>query len=206
MTLMPHPHHPRFGGRARPEGRGGGFTMVESVIVLGIIVLVASLLLVGFPSLTQRINLQRASQRLALSLRKAQNMALAVRQVERLDGSRTVPPAFGISLELASPASYRIFADLQPRDGLYDSDDDIIMETVTLEPGITLQKLVSDLGGGEVERAALNITFTVPEAGMEIRSTDTGTVGESAEIVLITRDGAARNVVVRTSGQIHVQR
>jgi len=184
-----------------------GFTLVESVIVLGIIVLIASFLLVGFPSFSQRINLQRASQRLALSLRKAQNMSLAVRQLELPSGVRTVPPAFGIYIDQAStPTSYFIFADLRPSDQLYDPGDDIVVETITLEPGIAFDELVSDLGGGEVVRDVLNIVFTVPEARMEIRSTDTETVGESAELILTSRAGDVRSVVVRTSGQIQVKR
>lgn len=180
--------------------------MVEVVIVLAIVVLIASLLLASFPRLSQGIAIQRAAQELALSLRRAQSMALAVRQVDAPTGRRT-PGAYGVYLNrVSAPGSYVIFADLRgaggAADGRYVPADDAAIETVALGPGISAAGLISDLGGAEQRQDILNITFSVPEARMGIQNASLG-VGESAEVRLESVGAAyRRNVVVRTSGQI----
>ena len=53
--------------------------MVELVVLLAIITLISGVVLASFPVLSRRIHLQRSTRQVALSLRKAQNMAFAVR-------------------------------------------------------------------------------------------------------------------------------
>lgn len=189
----------------KPKRSRAGFTMVEIVVILAIIVLVASLLLASFPNLSQRINLQRSSQQLALSFRKVQNMALGVRQVQT-PGGKVVPPIFGLYFNRATPNSYIIFADTFPSgvpNGRYDVGKDVVLETVSLDPGIGFASFTSDLGGTNKLQDVLNVAFSVPEARVTIKNASTD-VGESAQISLAGRNGTiTENVVVRTSGQVY---
>lgn len=187
------------------RSRRAGFTLVEVVILLALFILVASIVLASFPRLSQRINLQHSSQGLALALRRAQNMAFAVRQVQTPLGRR-IPPAYGLYFNRASPTSVILFADLLgadgTSDGLYRGGDDVIVETVKLDPGIQINELISDIGGGNQRQDVLNISFSVPEARMVIANASFS-VGESAEISL--KSGSlsyVRSVTVRTSGQV----
>ncbi|MDP3727107.1 MAG: type II secretion system protein [bacterium] len=191
-------------------GRNGsltGFTMVELVVMLGMLTFVASIVLASFPRLSQRIHLQRSGQQAALTLRRAQNMAFAVRQVETPSG-RIIPPAYGLYFDRATPGSYLLFADLESEsgthDGMYRSGEDVIVETISLDPGVVIGQIVSDLGGANQPQQVLNISFTVPEARMAITNAALA-VGESAQIELLGASGAIRTIVVRTSGQIRVQ-
>lgn len=197
----------RRASRLRSGGYGGGFTMVEVVILLAIFSLVASVVLVSFPAFSQRINIQRTAVNLALSLRKAQNMAFAVRQAPTAPPQ--VPPAYGLYFNrVAMPNSYLIFADFSPAgspNGRYDPPPrDTLIETVTLGPGITWGEFTSDLGGANQPQDILNVSFSVPEARVGIANA-AQSVGESAEIVLLGRTGIRRSIILRTTGQISVR-
>lgn len=185
--------------------RGAGFTMVEVVILLAIFMLIAGIVLASFPRLSQRINLQHSTQQLALALRRAQNMAFAVRQAST-PGGRVIPPAYGIHVARAAPTSFVIFADLRGAsgvsDGLYRPSDDVVVETIQLDPGITFGELVSDLGGANQRQEVVNVSFSVPEARMVIANASLP-VGESVELFLIGRvANYTKSVTVRTTGQI----
>ncbi len=185
---------------------GAGFTMVEMVIILGILILVASIVLVSFPSLSQNIALQRSARQLALSFRKAQNMTFASREIS----TGVVPAGYGLYFNRGTlPNSYILFADLRDAssgvaNGRYDALTDFVVGTVQFEPGISITNLVSDLGGTNQPQNILNITFPVPDARMSIQN-DSASVGESAQISLTGRTQLTRNVIVRTTGQIYVQ-
>lgn len=185
-----------------------GFTMVEVVILLGIFVLIAGIVLASFPRLSQRIGLQHSTQQLALALRRAQNMAFAVRQVSTPSG-RVIPPAYGVFVARATPTSFVIFADLRgtggTSDGLYRPAEDVAVETVQLDRGITFGELVSDLGGANQRQEVVNISFSVPEARMAIANASLP-VGESVELFLVGRvANYTKSVTVRTSGQIYAR-
>ena len=181
--------------------------MVEMVVMLAMFSLVAGIVLASFPSFSGRINLQHSSQQLALALRRAQNMAFAVRQVST-PGGRVIPPAYGIYLDRATPNSFIIFADLHDSggisDGRYRAADDVVVESVRFSPGVSLGEIVSNLSGGNQRQEVISVSFSVPEARMSIANAALA-VGESAEIFLTSSRSAAfrKSVVVRTSGQIY---
>lgn len=181
--------------------------MVEIVVMLGMLTFVAGIVLASFPQLSQRIHLQRSGQQAALTLRRAQNMAFAVRQVDTPSG-RVIPPAYGLHFDRAAPGTYLLFADLENEsgtsDGIYRAGEDAVVETVSLDPGVTIGQIVSDLGGANQSQEVLNVSFIVPEARMVITNAALA-VGESAQINLVGASGAVRTIVVRTSGQIRVQ-
>lgn len=188
--------------------------MVELVVLLAIITLISGVVLASFPVLSRRIHLQRSTRQVALSLRKAQNMAFAVRQANTISG-RVIPPAYGVHFSRTAPTSYLIFADLRggpggTSNGIYDSAIDAVVETIALDPGIRIGDLLADLGAPQ---DAISVAFSVPEARMSIAN-PTFPVAESLEIVLQVETGVTlpagapnltRSVVVRTSGQIRVK-
>ncbi len=191
----------------RRKAAVGGFTMVEVVVMLAMLTLVGGIVLASFPRLSQRIHLQRVNQQAALGLRRAQNMAFAVRQVDTAAG-RVIPPAYGVYFNRNAPNSYLVFADLRGQsgtnDGIYQAATDVVVETVTLDPGVRIGQLISDVGGGNQLQDVINISFSVPEARMSIANAS-GLVGESAEIFFTGALNATKSVLVRTSGQIRAQ-
>src|SRR3989344_3760662 len=57
-----------------------GFSLVEMVVVLGAMVMVMTLTLANFPKIKEQIALTLATRELALTIRKAQSYAIAVRE------------------------------------------------------------------------------------------------------------------------------
>jgi len=182
-----------------------GFTMVEVVIMLGIIVIVSAVVLANFPGVSASINLQRSVQQLALWFRQAQNQALAVRQVQGPFGP-VVPPGVGVYISTADPTHYIIFADICPsapnNNKIYDAGCDIVIETVGLERGVRIMELTDE---DAQNQSAVSVVFTVPEAVATVYNTSSS-IGEFILVKLRTDSGGfIRSVRARTSGQIAIE-
>lgn len=208
---------------SRRSGNGAGFTALEMVIVLSIIVMISGVVLVSFPPLSERINIQRSSRGLGLTLRKTQAMALAGREVwdDNPPGPPAfkTPPAFGVYFSVNSSCpgwssnSYFIFADVFPvgnPDGKYDcigqgGAKDIVVETIQLEPTVSFQKFTVDTGTpNQRDENTIHIAFSVPEGDTTIR--DGNPQPQAVEIYIIGANGVfKRSVVVLTTGLIHVK-
>lgn len=176
-----------------------GFTMVEVVIMLAIIILISSGVLVSFPSTLGTISTQVSAQRLALALRQAQNQALAVRTVEGPDGP-VVPKAVGIRIDLASPTNFLSFADMN-LNKIYDPLDIIILET-DFEREVRVVEILDETGRNQ---SVINIVFVTPTADMNIFN-EADTIGQSAAIGLRSAGGElTRRVLINISGQISIE-
>ncbi|GEM_PF-2144681 len=215
---------PTLGPRRRSVAMpffSAGFTMVEIVIILGIIVMISAILLANFPGFSQAINLQRSSQQLALAFRKTQSMALAVREVDLgvggigglLPGHHT-PSAYGVSIDYArGQSTYIVFADFNAgggKAGVYDPANDYIVETASLVgAGIFISSMVTDPSGANQNQSVLNIAFSVPTANMNIQSN--GSQVLTAQVARFELRGRAalslnkKTVTVVTTGQIAIK-
>lgn len=188
----------------------GGFTMVEMVIIIAILILISGILLANFPAFSRQVSLQRSSQNVALAMRKAQNMAFAVRQVGTVPPS--IPFGFGLyfgpaqpSCPAAPPDSFFLYGDLD-NDGLLRCPQDFIVETGTLESGTTFSQFIFHSGAVAEVTDELNVVFSVPEARISIRKNSPSPTGEWAEVVLVGRGGSAtRQVVIRDTGQVYTR-
>ena len=89
-----------------------GFTVVEMIVVLAIVLLIGGQILVDFGSLNEASTLNRAAQELAFNIRRAQNMSLAVTGV-KIGGVMQIPDGVGLRLssQTGSNDSYFFFAD-----------------------------------------------------------------------------------------------
>ncbi|MDP3710119.1 MAG: type II secretion system protein [bacterium] len=182
-----------------------GFTMIEVVVMLGIVTAISSVVLFSFTGLNENGALNRSVRELALNIRKAQNASLAV--TEQMVGSpavATLPPAVGLELTI-NDSSYRIFADLDsptPRDFKYSGLSEKIGEDEVFLKNIRVLELNTPSGN----QSKINIIFTAPEASIVITQADGVVVGNKVDIKIeapTTRQ--TKTVTVRTSGQITVK-
>ncbi|MBP6904615.1 MAG: prepilin-type N-terminal cleavage/methylation domain-containing protein [Candidatus Pacebacteria bacterium] len=83
-----------------------GVTMIEMLVVVGIIAFVSSVMIFNYSDFSTNVSLRNLSQEVALSIRKAQTYATSVRPIEGLDGltSRAFG-SYGISFSLRSAPS-----------------------------------------------------------------------------------------------------
>lgn len=97
------PHH------ASLETPLRGFTLVEMIVVLAIIVIITMIALLGQSSFNRSLVLTDTAYTVAFSIREAQSYGLS----SRLFGA-TQNAGYGVHFATGAPTSYSIFADVSP--------------------------------------------------------------------------------------------
>lgn len=179
--------------------------MVEMVVMLAIITAVSATVLVGFGPARESGALGRSARELALAIRRAQNMSLAVTQIDTSAGPK-IPAAVGLYIERGRE-TYFLFADLA-RDDKYDAADvKIADQDPAFEGGARIKSLVYYGDAGERRTLpSAHIVFAAPEAAMKVSDANGNGLGEVLEIELVSRSGQlAKTITVRTSGQVSIK-
>jgi len=89
-----------------------GFTIIELLVTMSIIVLVSSLILAKYPDFSEQIALERASRQVNLAIREAQVRAMAIKEFKKESELLGVFPAYGIYFNSAQNDEFILFADL----------------------------------------------------------------------------------------------
>ena len=179
-----------------------GFTLIEAVVMLGVITAISSVVLVSFAGLSEGGALNRSARDLALSLRQAQNMALAVTQVSTSLGPK-IPPATGIKL-IQNSTSYFTFADLN-LDNKYtgENEDAKIGAHQNFVRGIKVKSLTDGAGNA---RSIAYVTFAAPEAAVALSDVNGTKIGNQLTIELTSGSGnTTKKIIIGTSGQISIK-
>lgn len=190
----------------RGAGLVWGYTMVEMVVILSIVTAVSSVVLFSFTGLSEGAALNRSARELALAIRQAQNMSLAVTQISV--GSPPVaqiPPAVGIRLNTGEPNIYFLFADLPNVDNKYSGESEKIPGTqITFERRVKINRILDESG---TSKPLVHIIFAAPEATEIITdSAGSATLGEKVDIELVSPSGTLkRTITVRISGQVNIK-
>lgn len=181
--------------------------MIDMVVALAIITAISAQVLINFSGLNDGAALHRAGQELALNLRKVQNMALEVAQIE---GQTTQsPPGVGIHLSTNS-TGYPLFADYT-HDFFYSTtigshDIPLPNATVQFSRNVKIKELKAQDGTiyGDTD-----IIFSAPEAVMTITRPPTPLLPlaqtNMLTITLEAPSGQTQKIIVRTSGQISIK-
>lgn len=189
----------------------GGFTIVEVVVMMLIITTISAIVLVSFTGLHEGAAVNRSARELALAIRRAQNMSLAVTEINTLAGPR-IPAAVGLRLAQDSQTFF-FFADLV-RDNKYDAEivpeeDDARLYPAdeAFEGGVRVRALAYYDALGRLQTVpVMHIVFVAPEAAVMLTDEGGGSIGETAVIELATRSGQlSKTVTIRTSGQVSIK-
>lgn len=165
-----------------------GFTLIELIVVLGIIVLLLAIVLPNYKIGGQQFALQRSANKLAQDIRRVQEMAMSMKEYQcpsgRLEG-------YLISLvEVVSKKNYYLYARC-------DGINDFLIETIGFESGVEIQELAyysnnswTILGSS----APLYIYFTPPNPNVTIRGDESI---ERARITLSLESDSAKTRIVK---------
>jgi len=170
--------------------KAGGFTLVEMIVVLAIIIVITGIVTFNISTERQNSALLRSAQKLSLDLRRAQSFALSSKTYK----TAGVPCGWGVHFNEAGSTSYTIFADLASaqdcsnRDFKMASDGSENFEIVNLESGITVNSLSNNLS---------DVVFTPPDPTVKFTPDQT-----SASIVLVNKNGATRAININKTGFI----
>ena len=203
-----------FGNWKFRDGKLRGFTIVEMVVVMAVITAISAVVLVNFGGLREGAALTRSARELALSIRRAQNMSLAVTRVDTLVNGELVPaipPAVGLRLE-QDRQSYFLFADMV-QDNKYDAelipdvDDALISDDVLFEQGVRIKALTyRDALEQPRSISVAHVVFVAPEAAVSLTDGDGSSLGDLLEIELALPSGRlVKKIEMRMNGQVSIK-
>lgn len=209
-----------------------GVTLIELIVVLGIVALVSTVLLFNYSDFSTNVSIRNLSQEVALSIRKAQTYATSVQGVSVASGDRSYP-SYGVvfSLEpnyahpyLPTPKRFISFADIPP-DGetlpnkAYNSEGDECgnvsslsecLESISITSADTLFQIETD-PTGIVSSGTVAITFRRPSPDAIICFSNPGgndCISSAISYVSLyfkSAKGLVRKVSVWNTGQITVE-
>ena len=173
-----------------------GFTLLEVLVTLSIVVIVASLIFANYPKFKEGISLKKTSQEIALTIREAQNYALSVKEFKGEYES------YGVHFEGLNPTtSYILFSDLDG-DNKYDSPGEKVKEFI-----IQTNDKITDLCGYDTgyvcDQNYLDIIFTRPSPVITLKSDIKDYSG--VKIVITSPRNKEKSVIVWMSGQVSIE-
>lgn len=208
-----------------------GFTLIEMLVVLAIIVVITSIALVGQTSFNRSLILTDTAYRVALSVRESQSLGLSSRRY-------TTTQNAGYGVYFTTGNTYVQFADIYPpepgnalsgacvghtvtsgpeaRPGncMYDLNQDGIMKTYKFERGLYVKQFcgTTTLGARYCSDAAtpltaLHVVFLRPNTESSIIGVRSGAPVEltDAEIYIEPAEGGAvRGICISKVGQVAV--
>jgi len=168
-----------------------GFTLIEMVVSLAMIVMVTTLFIANYQTTNKRSDLIMTAQKLVSDIHQAQNQALGLFKY----GSSVPAGGWGVHFNKAEGNQYLIFADLDAPGELgnldYNVDEGDISSgarLVELPPLIT----ISSIKVGGLEKNSVNITFLPPDPQTNIYDG----VATSTEVLIELKE--ERNNTVKT--------
>lgn len=111
------------------KGKKSGFTVLEMIAVIAIVVLISSSMLMQKSGGEDLRRLNMDAQKIVYNLRKAQNYAMSAKLSE-CSGNPVMP--FGVIFNTSSPTSYVFISDCN-NNKVYDPSEDIVISTVNIE-------------------------------------------------------------------------
>lgn len=161
-----------------------GFTLVELLVVAGVVVFLLVITIPLYRVGESQSNLQRASHRLAQDIRRAQEMAVSAQEFQ----GQPVPGGYGVHFEIALN-SYILFAD-KTENQMYNAEAGEKVEEAELEKGVKITGLSS---------LPLDIVFAPPDPEVFITA---GTGEASIELDL---QGQKQRITVNKAGLIEIK-
>jgi len=180
------------------------FTLVELLVSIFIIILLSGIIFANYRQSGRQFALQRAANKLAQDIRRAQQMAMSAKEcpIAICGGPPAeTPPRYGIEISTANPYYYFLYADrndngkFEPTGGKPDKK----IEEITLKEGIKISQLFC----GVSSKLDIWITFKSPDPMTEIRNP--GECPSFGKIVLINTNNQTKAIEVNIVGLIEVK-
>ena len=202
--------------------RKKGFTLVELLVSLSIMLLIITAVILSQSKYTARAALKNVATDISLSLRQAQVYGTSVK--EFIPGSSEFNTAYGITFNTTlGPVSngYIFFGDRGSRNGIFDGSwsncpadgSTECVQKTNFQSNISISDLciIRSNGADMCSLGRVDITFVRPSTESNIVAFNAGgqtlpmnnVVGARVEIESLT--GETYSVVVYTTGQISVQ-
>ncbi len=179
-----------------------GFTIIEVLVVAGIIVVFSIILISDFPQARLQFSLSRTAYKFEQDLRRAQGYSLASAKYTDPQGNVQTVAGYGVHVDAADNKKYVVYADAFPANGKYD-DQDYVVDTIDInaaEPGIIIKE-IRTIDGNDV-----SINFMPPNPITAITDTS-GQQLTNVDIVFSLEGDTTKTktVSINTTGLIEIQ-
>ena len=198
--------------------RFSGFTLIEVIVVIGIMAVMSAIVLANFPRFQRGAVVEREVAKLALAMRKAQSYSLGVREFNPAPAFNDDPfcvkipvrfPGYGVYLAMSSPTVYTIFGDATCSKKYDTFPVDETVENITIENKAKLASLKGFNVGICSSGCALDevlVFYLRPGPSIFLTDADGINSYDYFEISLASSDGSvAKTAVVRSTGQISIK-
>ncbi len=168
-----------------------GFTIVEMLVVSGIIIFLSAIVLINYKTNSQELALLRSAYKLSQDVRRAGEMAMSAKEFQ---GS--IPSGgYGIYFSTSLTDSYKLYADLNGNEK-YDASDGQI-ETVSFERGVVIK---------EIFPSSLSVNFKPPNPAVKIK-TEAGSEVASTTITLAlqSNQNKIKTIMINNAGLSEMQ-
>lgn len=182
-----------------------GFTMIELVVVTGIMVVITSIMLANNAKFGGVVILRNLVYDMALSMREAQTYGISVRKFGSGAGDFTA--GYGLDFQLTNGTSYLLFADVLGENGLYDDAEELV-QAYNIGRGFRITDLCASQTGSGAETCGLDritVVFVRPEPDAHIRVNGLSALYQRARIVVSGPQGDSAAVLVEATGQISIE-
>lgn len=182
-----------------------GFTLVELLVSVAIFVIITSIILAKHSKFSGTLLLENLAYDIALTIRKAQVFGLSIKE----SGPGVFDSGYGVHFDNNSNNSYIFFKDVNKNKKYDDSSE--ALETFTLGSNNTISKFCGIIVSGTekcsiFEIAYLDIVFERPNPDAIIKSDIFADTYGSAQITILSPEGAEWKVETVTTGQISIHK
>ncbi|MEK7503273.1 MAG: prepilin-type N-terminal cleavage/methylation domain-containing protein [Patescibacteria group bacterium] len=184
-----------------------GFTLIEVVVVIGVMAVIATITLISFPQFSERVGIEQEAGKLALAARRAQSNALAVREFQPGSG---IFPSYGVNVSMSNPLQYVVFGDPNATNR-FESFLSEAVETTAVEKRVSIYRICGNsqsIPQGSCALSSADIIYIRPTPTIVLTGVDSGipALYNDIKVVLRNSDGSIeRNVIIWSTGQISIE-
>ncbi len=180
-----------------------GFTLVELLVVISIVVIFPTIVVSNFPAVKLQFALSRQAHNFAQDVRSTQDRALSALDFNDQFGVSQSIYGYGVFIDTSSLGNtkYIIYADKDPGNRYYDELDLVvaIVDFSTSEPGIIIKEVQNAIG------QSISINFAPPKPSTTISVLDEGQQGINVVFAMESDPEKTKIVFINTSGLIEIK-
>jgi prepilin-type N-terminal cleavage/methylation domain-containing protein len=194
-----------------------GFTLVELIVVVGIITVISAVVFQNGNKFNDSIALQAVAQDVSLAARQAQEYGVSVKDAT---GTGSFTSGYGVAFSIANPTYVIVYADANAND-IYDSNGDTACDgtnectdKLLLRNGVVISSIcgINTTNNVICSRTyqTIQATFLRPSLNADIVITNgSGQIQpgswQAAQIILKSPGGSTKTVLISSTGVISVQ-
>ncbi len=123
-----------------------GFTLIEMLVVVAIFIFITGAVLIRQTRFSSDIAITNLAYQIGLTVRQAQVYGLSVRGSNN-GGVTDFDAGYGVHFDSSAPTSFKFFSDVTPKDGLYVSGTDSLIQDYNLAKGSTITDVCANISG-----------------------------------------------------------